>query len=185
MADEEPDGVSALDLGTDTGRTAEEEKRDPDDPDEFTRKYEESVLLDQVRGVVRKYGEDGISASVVAEMLEITNETARRHLDQLCSLREVYKQKKNKQMYLYYPNGKPLHGLGTRRIESENGELSLEIQLAQGKDDELFFHVKEKRYSLLEGERTEGAIMFPLKHMDEFFSKLNELSEEVDMEDLE
>lgn len=183
MADEEdPDGVSLLDLGTETRSPFEGDDEEPRDPDKFTEKYEKSVVEDQVRGVVRQYGTDGVSASVVGDMLDISTETARRHLKQLCSLREVYRQKANKQMELYYPNGKPLHGLGSKRIEADSGDQTLEVQLAQGKNDELYFHVKEKRFSLIEGERTEGAIMFPLKHLDEFFSKLNELASEVESE---
>jgi len=42
--------------------------------------------------------------------------------------------------------------------------------------------VQEKRFSLLEGERTEGAIMFPLEHLDEFFDQLDDLASEVDTE---
>jgi len=183
MPDEEdPDGISLLELGTEVRSPVSESDEEPRDPEAFTEKYEKSVIQDQVRGVVRQYGEDGISASVVGDMLDITTETARRHLKELCSLREVYKQKANKQMDLYYPNGKPLHGLGKRRIESSNGDQVLEIQLAQGKHDELFFHVQEKRFSLLEGERTEGAIMFPLEHLDEFFDQLDDLASEVDTE---
>lgn len=181
--DEEPDGISLLELGTDASNPVPETSDDePRNPEEFTEKYEKSVLQDQVRGVVRQYGEDGISASVVGDMLDITTETARRHLKELCNLREVYKQKANKQMDLYYPNGKPLHGIGTRRIEANNGDQILELQLAQGKNEELFFHVQEKRFSLLEGERTEGAVMFPLEHLDEFFAELNELASEVQNE---
>lgn len=180
--DETPDGVSLLDLGTEVRRPRDEESDEVRDPDEFTEKYEKSVLQDQVRGVVRQYGEDGISASIVADMLDVTPETARNHLKELCSLREVYRQKANKQMDLYYPNGKPLHGVGTSRIESESGDQTLEVQLAKGKNDDLYFHVKEKRFSLIEGERTEGAIMFPLKHLDEFFAELNDLASEVELE---
>lgn len=179
---DDPDEVSLLELGTNTRNPVSESDEEPRDPDAFTEKYENSVVQDQVRGVVRKYGDDGISASVVGDMLEVSPETARRHLKELCNLREVYKQKANKQMDLYYPNGKPLHGLGTRRVESSDGDQVLEVQLAQGKRDELYFHVQEKRFSLLEGERTEGAIMFPLEHLDEFFAELNELASEVEQE---
>lgn len=179
MPDEEPDGVSLLDLGSDTGKPVDDSKEEERDPDKFTERYEKSVMLDQVRGVVRQYGEDGISASVVGDMVDVSTETARKHLEDLRRLREVYKQKNNKQVHLYYPNGRPLHGLGTRRIESNDGDLVLEMQLAQGKGDELFFHIKEKRFSLLEGERTEGAVMFPLEHLDELFSELNDLASEI------
>jgi len=182
LPDEEPDGISLLDLGSDTGKRREGNEAGPRDPEEFTERYEKSVMLDQVRGVVRQYGEDGISASVVGDMVDVSTETARKHLENLRRLREVYKQKNNKQVHLYYPNGKPLHGVGTRRIEADNGDLVLEVQLAQGKGDELYFHIKEKRFSLLEGERTEGAVMFPLEHVDELFSELNDLASEVENE---
>lgn len=180
MPDEEPDGISLLDLGTDAGKPVDDGEDVPRDPDKFTERYEKSVMLDQVRGVVRQFGEDGIAASVVADMVDVSTETARKHLEDLRRLREVYRQKHNNQVHLYYPNGRPLHGLGTRRIESDNGDLILEVQLAQGKGEQLYFHIKEKRFSLLEGERTEGAVMFPLKHVDELFSELNDLASEVE-----
>lgn len=179
VTDEAPDGISLLDLGTDAGKPVDENEDAQRDPDKFTERYEKSVMLDQVRGVVRQFGEDGIAASVVGDMVDVSTETARKHLEDLRRLREVYRQKHNKQVHLYYPNGRPLHGLGTRRIESEMGDLILEVQLAQGKGEELFFHIKEKRFSLLEGERTEGAVMFPLDHLDELFSELNDLASEV------
>jgi len=183
MADfDEEDSISLLELGSEAERRVWSDEEEKLDPEDFKQRFKKSVVLDQVRGVVRKYGEDGISASVVADMLDISTETARTHLNTLCSLREVYKQKKNKQLHLYYPNGRPLHGLGTRRIEANDGDLILELQLAQGKNEGLYFHVKEKRFSLLEGERTEGAIMFPLDKLDEFFNELDSLASEVDQE---
>ena len=182
MADEEPDTVSLLDLGSDAGSVDNRNDASKEDPEKFTERYEKNVSLDQVRGAVRKYGEEGISVSVLAEMLEMSTETVRRHLETLCSLREVYKQKKNKQMYLYYPNGRPLHGVGTKRIETKDNDTILELQLAQGKRDDLYVHVTEKRFSLLEGERTEGAVMFPLSELDEFFAELDELVSEVETE---
>ena len=182
MVDDEPDGVSLLDLGTDAAHPVNRDDEDIRDPDEFTEKFEKSVLKDQIRAIVRKYGEDGIAASVVADMVDVTTETARNHLNDLCQLREVYKQKQNKQAYLYYPNGKPLHGLGSKRVEADGGDLIFEFQLAHGRNDELYYHVKEKRFSLIEGERTEGAIMFPVDKMDEFFEKMTELQEEVSHE---
>lgn len=182
MEEEESEGTSLLDLGADSVSREDLDDTGKQDPDAFTDKYRESVALDQVRSAVRQYGEDGISVSMVADLLDMANETVRKHLETLCSLREVYKQKKNKQMYLYYPNGKPLHGLGTRRIESDDGETIIEMQLAQGRNDQLMVHVTESRFSLLEGERTEGAIMFPLDNLDEFFAELTDLADEVEQE---
>lgn len=181
MTDEDtPDGPSLLDLGSDATDPVEEFQNDSEDKDSFSAEHRKAVALDQVRRAVRRFGEDGISVSEVAQVTDLTKKTVRRHLDTLCNLREVYRQKKGKQMYLYYPNGKPLHGIGTERIESDDGETILEIQLAQGKNEDLFFHVTEKRFSLLEGETTEGAIIFPLDEVDEFFQKLEKLSSEVE-----
>ena len=174
--------VSLLELGTDSAKSIDKSDEDIQDPDQFKEKYDKTIILDQIRGIVRQYGEDGIAASVVADMADVTTDTARRHLNKLCSLREVYKQKKNKQVWLYYPNGKPLHGIGTRRIESPKDDIVFELQLAQGKHDDLYFHMKEKRFSLLEGERTEGAVMFPMDRLDDFISEMNELASEVEEE---
>lgn len=179
MVDDTSDeSKSLLELGS-AGRDPVDELDDHNSDESFTAEHKKAIALDQVRRAVRRYGEDGVAVSDLTDLTDLSRKTVQRHLDTLCNLREVYRQKKGKQMYLYYPNGKPLHGVGTERIECDDGDTILEVQLAQGKDDDLFFHVTEKRFSLLEGETTEGAVVIPKDNMDELFESMNALSDKV------
>lgn len=136
------------------------------------------LIRNELRKLVRQRPDQGITVRELSEVTGLSDTTVRNHLEKLCDLREVYKSKRNDQLYIYYPNGKPLHGIGTERIE--NGDSIIEMQLAKGRNDELQVHVLEKKFSLLDGETTEGAIMFPLKSIDEFFDKMNTLANEVE-----
>jgi predicted ArsR family transcriptional regulator len=177
MTENESDGPSLLDIGSDV----EDPVEDLDEEETlegFVGGENETIALDQVRRAVRKYGEDGITVSEIEEVTELNPKTIRKHLDTLRRLREVYRQKKNKQLHLYYPNGRPLHSFGRKRIES--GDTILDIQLAEGRGEEYAFHITEKRYSLMEGETTEGAVIFPKSMLDEVFTKLQEFAEEAE-----
>lgn len=178
MAPDEPEGPSLLDLGSDVEDPADDLESANEDIASFTDDEDNSMALHKVRRAVRKYGEDGISVAELEEVTELSRKTIRKHLDTLRRLREVYRQKKNKQLHLYYPNGRPLHSYGKKRIEV--GDTILDIQLAEGKNEDYYFHVTEKRYSLMEGETTEGAIIFPKAAFDEFVTKLNEFAAEVE-----
>lgn len=169
---------SLLELGS-RGRDPVEGLDDVEPGGSFSAEHKKAIALDQVRRAVRRHGEDGIAVSDLVEVTGLSRKTVDRHLDTLRNLREVYREKKGKQMYLYYPNGKPLHGVGSERVECSDGDTLLEVQLAQGRDDQLFFHVAEKRFSLLEGESHEGAIMFPTSDVDELIKKLESLRAEV------
>lgn len=136
------------------------------------------LIRNELRKLVRECPEQGVTVRELSNATELSSTTVRNHLEKLCDLREVYKQKRNDQMYIYYPNGRPLHGIGSEKIES--GDTIVEIQLAKGRNDQLQFHVLEKKFTLLEGETTEGAIMFPLDALDEFFDKMNSLASEVE-----
>ncbi|OKY78300.1 MAG: putative transcriptional regulator, containd two HTH domain [Candidatus Methanohalarchaeum thermophilum] len=185
MTDEIP---SLLDLGSDMDDPAEEldeckyELENEDiDLNSLSNENRRLVIRNRIRRAIRKYGEDGgLTASEVQELTNISYNTVKKHLEELCNLREIYKKKRDKRTTLYYPNGKPLHSFEKKRIEAESGDSILEVQLAKGRNQKLFFHILEKRYSILEGEKTEGAIMFPLEKLDEFYSKLNNLAQEVE-----
>lgn len=182
MVDEQADESSSLlELGS-RGRDPVEGLEDVETENSFSAEHKKAIALDQVRRAVRKHGENGVAVSDLVEITGLSRKTVDRHLDTLRKLREVYREKKGKQMYLYYPNGKPLHGVGSERIECTDGDTILELQLAQGREDELFFHVAEKRFSLLEGESHEGAIIFPTADVDELINKLESLREEVNNE---
>lgn len=170
--------VSALELGSDLQDPLDEFADDDLEIEGFDNSGSDTLSQDKVRRAVRNFGEDGITTSEIVEATGLSRTTVDKHLTRLRQLREVYRQKRDKQTYFYYPNGKPLHSYGRKRIE--DGDTILDIQLAKGKNEDLYFHLTEKRFSLMEGETTEGAVIFPLSSLDEFFQKMEEFANEVE-----
>lgn len=176
--DDQGSEISALELGSDLQDPLDDLSDDTPSVEGFGDDKSDTLAQDKVRRAVRQYGEDGITVSEIMEVTDLARNTVDKHLTRLRQLREVYRQKRDKQTYFYYPNGKPLHSFGKKRVE--DGDTILDIQLAQGKNDNLYFHLTEKRFSLMEGETTEGAVIFPLSSLDEVFQKMQEFAEEVD-----
>lgn len=152
---------------------------DGDRLEDLSPKNRKAVIRNEIRKVVREHGTRGITVSEVSEITGLSDSAVRTHLESLCKLREVYKQKRNKRLYLYYPNGKPIHSIGSERVEND-GETALELKLAQGRNDQYFIHVLEKRFSLMEGETTEGAVMFPVELFEQFVEKGEKLISELE-----
>jgi predicted DNA-binding protein YlxM (UPF0122 family) len=135
----------------------------------------EALTREKVRRAIRDYGKDGISIDEISALTNLNRIAIKKHLDKLSALREVYSQRKNYKITLYYHNGIPLHHLGKRRLDCK--DTIIESTIAQGKNDTIFFHILEKRYSILEGESPEGAIMIPIEQLDRFIEHLRELKE--------
>ncbi len=146
--------------------------------DEKQRKFlspetREILAREKVRRAIRNYGTDGLSIEEIIELTGLERATIRKHLNKLTGLREVYSQKKNKKLTLYYHNGRPLHQLGVKKLDFDNPIL--EICIAQGPKDNLFFYILEKRFTILDGEVPEGAVMVPFNKLDEFIAALQDL----------
>jgi hypothetical protein len=139
----------------------------------------EIMVREAVRNAIRKYGEDGLTLDEIIGVTSHSRKAIQKHLNSLISLREVYSQKRNKRLTLYFPNGKPLHSVNKKRLEWEGGNNIFELSLALGPRDKLFFHILEKRFSIIEGEVAEGGILIPLDYLDTFIKGLQELKEEV------
>jgi hypothetical protein len=153
---------------------------------DFKEKFErldpeskELIVREAVRQAIRKYGSDGLTVDEIIQLTSHGRKAVQKHLDSLISLREVYSQKRNKKLTLYFPNGKPLHSVSKKRLEWDNGNNIFEISLASGPKDKLFFHILEKRFSILDGEVSEGAILVPLDSVDALIEGLKELQNEV------
>lgn len=170
--------VSALELGSDFDDPLDGFADDEIEVSGFESSGSDTLAQAKVRRAVRTLGEDGITTGEIMEATDLSRHKVKKHLQQLRKLREVYRQKRDKQTHFYYPNGKPLQSFGRKRVEQK--DTILDIQLAKGKDDDLYFHLTEKRYSLMEGETTEGAVLFPLNAVDEVFHKLQEFADEVE-----
>jgi DNA-binding transcriptional ArsR family regulator len=117
--DDEPE-ISALELGSDLEDPLEDLSDGSPSIEGFGDDQSETLAQDKVRRTVRKYGEDGITVSEIIEVTGLARNTVDKHLTRLRQLREVYRQKRDKQTYFYYPNGKPLHSFGKKRIEDQS-----------------------------------------------------------------
>lgn len=181
MADEnDPDDTfSALERGSEVSDPLDDLPDEEFDELQFIEESEQPNALAEIRKAVRRLGEgDGITKSELEQVTGFSRNTIDKHLETLHRWREVYKIKRNQQTDFYYPNGKPLHQFGKERVES--GDTILDIKLAEGRNDSLNFHITEKRFSLMEGETTEGAVIVPLDSLDQLFAKLQKMADEVE-----
>jgi hypothetical protein len=144
----------------------------------FDPETKEMFIREEIRFAIRKYGSDGLTVDELVQIINHDKKTIKKHLDLLIGLREVYSQKKNKRLVLYYPNGKPLHSVNKKILEM--GNTYFEISLASGPRDKLFFHILEKRVSLLDNDKAEGAILVPLGNLDEFINILKEIQKDAE-----
>jgi predicted transcriptional regulator len=135
----------------------------------------ELVTRDAIRKLVKKFGENGITISEIAKLSGFDRKAIQKHLEKLNGLREIYSQKRGGNLVLYFPNGKPLHQIGSIRVGDENPFL--DITITQGQRDRLYFYIVEKGYSILEGEVSEGAVMLPVEKLDYFIEALKELKQ--------
>lgn len=142
---------------------------------QFTVETQQDIMhdfnRDRVRSALRKAGIKGATPSEIASMTGLSNQTARKHLDELCATREAYRLRRSKQITMYYVNGKPLHEFGIEKIEYS--DLAFEACLAEGPDELLMLHLIEKRDTLLEGEQIEGGIIIPLHLVPKIIEKMN------------
>jgi len=141
----------------------------------WSRSAKEDFLREKIRQILFIHGWEGLTATEVAHLANLTEPTARRHLDRLSSIREAYSIKRKANLTLYYPNGKPLHGFGKYKIE--HPPFILESVLAEGPGKKILVHITEKRYSILDGETTEGGVLVPLELIPKLIDNLKSLME--------
>jgi len=139
------------------------------------RQAKESLGMERVRRALFEHGRNGLTPPEVAGLVRLSEPTVRKHLERLCSIREAYVVMRQANLRLYYPNGEPLHGMGRARIEE--GPYIIETVLARGPEERLFIHITEKRFSVLEGERTEGGVLVPLDSVNELIEEMRKLKE--------
>lgn len=116
---------------------------------------------------------DGIPVSKIADALDASNETVRSALRELEKEREVYhKQHEHGNAQIWYPNGRLVHPYLEVEVEVRGKPYKLSIQEArQGPAVQL----QEKSYSLLRGERVEGAIFVPYDSLDDLIESIEQL----------
>jgi len=134
------------------------------------------LVRNEIRKIVQILGQDGITAREIQELTDVSDTTIRNHLEALRNLREVNKEKRNDQLYLYYPNARRVSGTSHR---IEEGDTVIELKPAKGQYERDLIHVIEKSRSLMDGEKTEGAVTVPVEKVDEFFDAVNKIAEDM------
>ena len=125
-----------------------------------------------------RFAGEGVSTSDVARAVEVSSPTVLRVLKDLEREREVYSRSVSKRrILLWYPNGRLVHPYlelfreirgKTYRASIQEGKAGPALQL------------QERTYSLLHGERIEGAIFFDYVALDQMIELLNDLRERYD-----
>lgn len=126
---------------------------------------------------------DGVSTSDVAHGLNVANATAQKTLTELEREREVYSRSHTRRnILLWYPNGRLVHPYleifkelrgKTYRVTVQEGRSGAQVQL------------QERSFSLLSGERVEGAVFVDYNSLEDLIDMLQEIKkryESVEME---
>lgn len=175
----EDEEFSALDRGTEITDPLNDIPSEDFEEKKFIEEGEEPNALADIRKAVRRLGaEDGITRDELQQVTGFSRNTIDKHLETLRRWREVYKMKRDKKTDFFYPNGRPLHQYGKERVKS--GDSIFDIKLAEGRNGQYNIHLTEKRYSLMEGETTEGAIVLPVDALDELFASIQSMAGEVE-----
>ncbi len=124
----------------------------------------------KILNIVR-YNPDGVPTSVMKDALEITKNTALKVLRSLEAEREIYSAKIGKTL-VWYPNGRLIHPYLETFMELCGKPYRFSIQ--EGRRGPMV-QIQERSYSLLRGERVEGAIFVELGNLEEFIEGLSEI----------
>lgn len=127
---------------------------------------------------------DGITAKIISEITEISEQRAREILDELVWKREAYSRKLSKRSKIYYPNGKLIHKY--LQESEEIGDKIYRISFHEGKQKPQI-QIQERTFSLLEGEKVEGSVFIDVDNIESFMDfiknmldKYNNFREESD-----
>ena len=130
------------------------------------------TLEDKIYKLVKNKA-DGISAGEIAKILEITKNTALKVLRTLEAEREIYSTKVGNTL-VWYPNGRLIHPYLEIFIEIRGKPYRISLQ--EGRRGPML-QIQERSYSLLEGERIEGAIFIEYDAIEELIKGISEIRE--------
>jgi DNA-binding transcriptional ArsR family regulator len=142
------------------------------------KEIENELNKEMVLKALRSRGQIGATSSEIAEITDLSQVTARKHLEELCKIREAYKLKRGKQITIYYINGKPRHEYGIKKVE--DGDTTFEMCLAEGPNNKILLHLIEKKLTLLEGESIEGGVIIPIDLIPEINKKMKDFYDKID-----
>jgi hypothetical protein len=121
---------------------------------------------------VKEYNE-GVTAQMVADQVNLSLTHTRDILDDFCGKRELYKRKvPGIKQSLYYPNGKLIHKY--LQNSRDMGDQIFRISFHEGWKTPRV-QIQERKYTLLEGEKIEGSIFIDLNNLTPLMDFLNEM----------
>lgn len=138
---------------------------------EDTEKIADKISLGEKIYSIVKNKSDGVSAGEIAEILEITKNTVLKELRALEAERELYSNKVGN-TFVWFPNGRLIHPYLEIFIELRGKPYRLSLQ--EGKSGTIL-QIQERSYSLLDGERVEGAIFLEYEALEELMKGIDEI----------
>jgi hypothetical protein len=136
------------------------------DEENSDEKSDEGIILQLV-----KSHPDGISVRDLADYLEVTPKTILKKLRALEAEREIYSKKISNATY-WFPNGRLIHPYLEFFRELRGKPYRFTIQ--EGRSGPLV-QIQERSFSLLFGEKVEGAIFIELGLVDDLIDSLQDL----------
>lgn len=116
---------------------------------------------------------DGVSASDIADALGIASNTVLKVLRELEREREVYSRTHSRgRSQVWYPNGRLIHPYLELFKEIRGKPYRISVQESRTGP---LVQVQERSFSLLHGERVEGAIFVEYEALDQLIDGLNEM----------
>lgn len=120
-----------------------------------------------------KASPDGISTADVARATGVSLPTAKRILVELEKEREVYSRSHTERRILvWYPNGRIVHQF--LEVQKEIRGKTYRATVQEGRAGPAI-QIQERSFSLLDGERVEGAIFVDYESIDDLLALLSEL----------
>lgn len=115
---------------------------------------------------------DGVTGADIAEALSLSHPTAMRLLRELEREREIY-SRQMRSIQVWYPNGRMVHPhlQAVRELRGKTYRATVQ----EGRSGPLV-QIQERSYSLLHGERVDGAIFVDFAALDDFLQLLQELA---------
>lgn len=118
---------------------------------------------------------DGITTGEIAQALGVTKPTAFRALRELEREREVYSRAHTKnQVQIWYPNGRLVHPFLEVFRELRGRTYRTSVQAGHAGP---MVQIQERSFSLLSGDRVEGAVFVELGAVDEMIEMLNDVKQ--------
>jgi len=122
---------------------------------------------------------EGISTSEVANVIELTKPTTLRVLRELEKEREVYSRTYTKnQVSVWYPNGRLVHPY--LELFRELRGITFRASVQAGRSGPMV-QIQERTFSLLSGDRVEGAVFVEMGAIDDLIDMLQEVKKRYEL----